>query len=115
MERISDARVESCPEITSVLCFNCMHRSSILSIRLEDRASSFLMERNRSSTTEEGVSVACVVGVRSEELVMVLVVPMEDEELQLVHKKLSLVFSETVHNRRHAPIEIARTHLVRVS
>jgi len=38
-----------------------------------------------------------------------------DELLQLVHEKLSLVFSETVHDRRHAPIEIARTHLVRVS
>jgi hypothetical protein len=35
--------------------------------------------------------------------------------LQLVHKKLSLVFSETVHDRHHAPIEIARTHSVRVS
>ena len=31
--------------------------------------------------------------------------------LQLVHEKLSLVFSETVHDRRHAPIEIAHTHL----
>jgi len=37
------------------------------------------------------------------------------EILQLVHEKLSLVFSETVHDRRHAPIEIARTHLVCVS
>jgi len=30
-------------------------------------------------------------------------------------RKAVTLFSETVHDRRHAPIEIARTHLVRVS
>jgi len=56
-----------------------------------------------------------LIGTRSTKYKLQSAITSKNRTLQLVREKLSLLFSETVHDRRHAPIEIARTHLVRVS